>query len=143
MTIGKRASTFGTGLAWNGVENRSSESFSITADYGPLRIGLSFYPAREGEEGYYNRFADKSNLRLFDTSVPTLTYRNGPLDMGISLNWVRRHNGPERIIDTPANKRLATIRDRDDFYGGIYAKYNNGRFFFNTEFDWYDRLDRQ
>jgi hypothetical protein len=32
--------------------------------------------------------------------------------------------------------------DRDDFYGGAYLKYNNGRFFFNTEFDWYKRTDR-
>ncbi len=69
LTIGKRPSTFGTGLAWNGVENRSSESFSLIADYGPIRIGLSFYPAREGDEGYYNRFADKSNLRVYLTPL--------------------------------------------------------------------------
>ncbi len=56
---------------------------------------------------------------------------------------MRRHNGPERIINTPAVKATTSTRDRDDFYGGIYAKYNNGRFFFNAEFDWYDRLDRQ
>lgn len=144
LTLGKRGSIFGTGLAWNGVENRSSESTSLTAAYGPLRIGLSLYVAREGDDAYYNRFADKNNLRLFDTALPTLTYRDGPLDMGILCNFVRRHRGPERLIatgKTTASNNNA-VRDRDEFYGGIYAKYNNGRFFFNGEFDWFDRLDR-
>lgn len=149
LTLGKRGSIFGTGLAWNGVENRSSESTSLTAAYGPLRIGLSLYVAREGDEGYYNRFADKNNLRLYDTALPTLTYRDGPLDVGVLFNWVRRHNGPEKALVAPGpgtatnpGKNRIGVRDREDFYGGIYAKYNNGRFFFNTEFDWYDRLDR-
>ncbi|MBI5249859.1 MAG: hypothetical protein HY912_10225, partial [Desulfomonile tiedjei] len=142
LTLGKRPSVFGTGLSWNGAENRASESFSLTTSYGPLRIGIGFYPAREGDDGYYNRFGDKNNNRLYDVGCPVLTYRNGPVDMGLLLNWVRRHRGPERRIRTAAVKANEDVRERDDFYGGAYIKYNNGRFFANSEFDWYDRLDR-
>ncbi len=48
LTIGKRKSTFGMGLYNNGEESRSSESFSLTVPYGPLRLAMSFYPSRRG-----------------------------------------------------------------------------------------------
>lgn len=155
VAVGKRPSSFGTGLAWDGTDNRSSESFNIVSNYGPFRIAWSTYLSREGDEGYFSsgntsnnaRYADKNNKRYWDSAV-TLTYRAGALDMGVLCNYVFRHRGPERRI--AANKATfnATthtwnnLRDRTDFYGGIYAKLNNGRFFANTEFDWYDRVDR-
>jgi hypothetical protein len=142
ITVGKRPSTFGTGLAWNGEDNRSSESFSLTSDYGPFRIGWSTYLSREGNDDYYNRFADKNNKRYWDSAV-TITYRSGALDMGALVNYVSRHRGPERAIVTPATKAAQRFRDRTDYYGGVYAKFNNGRFFANTEFDWYDRIDKE
>ncbi len=46
VAMGKRPSVFGTGLAWNGEENRTSESLALSADYGPIRIVIGFYPAR-------------------------------------------------------------------------------------------------
>ncbi len=63
--------------------------------------------------------------------------------MGLTINYgPRTHRGPERLIDTAANRATSITRDREDFYGGAYIKYNNGRFFFNAEFDWYNRIDR-
>jgi hypothetical protein len=64
VAIGKRPSIFGTGLAWNGTENRSSESFAINAPYGPMNLIISFYPSREGNESYYNRNFDQSTKRM-------------------------------------------------------------------------------
>lgn len=147
LAVGKRPSSFGTGLAWDGTDNRSSESFNIVSNYGPFRIAWSTYLSREGSDDYYNRFADKNNKRYWDSAM-TMTYRSGALDMGTLFNYVFRHRGPERrIAATKANPptngaQWNSFRDRVDFYGGVYAKFNNGRFFANTEFDWYDRCDR-
>jgi hypothetical protein len=141
LAIGKRPSMFACGLAWNGAENRSSEQFTINASYGPMNILFGFYPSREGNDAYYNRNWDLTNKRMYDTSG-TVIYRDGPLETGILMNWVRRHRNPERLLANAATKINSDTRDRDDFYGGVYFKYNNGRFFMNSEFDWYDRLDR-
>ena len=59
------------GLAWDGEDNRGSESLSLTSAYGPLRIAFGLYPARQGYEGYYNDYYDKSGLRYFDMVAPT------------------------------------------------------------------------
>ena len=98
ITIGKRPSSWGMGLSWDGEDNRGSESLSLTTSYGPLRIAFGLYPARQGFEGYYNDYYDKSGLRYFDMVAPNVTYRNGPLDMGIIMNiGPTRHRGPERL----------------------------------------------
>ncbi|MGO9122463.1 MAG: hypothetical protein ACLQPD_33220 [Desulfomonilaceae bacterium] len=143
LAIGKRPSTWGTGLIWNGEDSRSSEQLTLFAVYGPLRIGAGFYPSRTGSEGFANDVFDKSGIRQYDFTFPNIIYRNGPLDAGVQFNWIRRHRGGDRRNDVAANlSKLIGYRDRDDFYGGIYAKYNNGRFFWNAELDWYDRIDR-
>ncbi len=144
VAVGKRPSTWGTGLAWNGEDNRSSESFAIVTDYGPFRIGFSEYLSRAGDEAYYNPNMDKNNKRYWDTAI-NITYRAGALDMGVQADYVFRHRGPERgavNYDTKISNTYK-FRDRADFYGGVYAKFNNGRFFANSEFDWYDRMDKQ
>ena len=144
LAIGKRPNTWGTGLIWNGEDSRSSESLSLFGVYGPLRIGLSFYPSRTGSEGFANDSFDKTGVRTYDVTIPNILYRDGPLDVGVQFNLIRRHRGGDRrnAIATDNSKRR-DFRDRDDFYGGIYVKYFNGRFFYNAELDWYDRLDRQ
>jgi len=144
VTMGKRPSVFGMGLSWDGEDNRSSETLSLFADYGPFRIGLAGYTARGGFENYFNDYHDKNGLRKYDVG-PTFTYRNGPLDIGFTCTWVLRHRGAERVLavaGTASGTKGATgSRDREDFYGGVYIKYNNGRFFWNSEFDWYDRRE--
>jgi hypothetical protein len=181
ITMGKRPSTWGTGLAWNGEENRASESLALTADYGPIRIGLGFYPARRASgtttlaepplgqpalgttnvlnttdrpsnQDYFNNDFDKNNIRLFDWVVPNVTYRSGPLDMGIMVNYgATSHRGREgKLVQSnyrdgatlPSGTTSVSTRDRYNWYGGAYLKYNNGRFFFNTEFDWNNQIDR-
>jgi hypothetical protein len=121
VTVGKRPSTWGTGLAWNGEESRTSESLALTVPYGPFRIQAAFYPARRGAVGYtpdtnnsegvpwhnnygfpaqpwYNVYLDKSSNRIWDITFPLVTYRSGPLDMGFQWNFVSRHSGGEGIL---------------------------------------------
>lgn len=141
MAFGKRPSAFGTGLGWNGTESRTSESLNLTTFYGPLRISMSCYPSRRAGTGseYYNRDYDKNNGRLWDIVIPSITYRNGPIDTGVILNIVSSHRGGEGILAPPtgATGRTTnnTYQDQDDYYGGAYLKYSNGIFFFNTEVD--------
>ncbi len=153
VTLGKRKSVFGMGMYNNGDENRSSESFSLTVPYGPIRFGMSFYPSRRGTTnsnypnavaaqppnntaGYYNQDFDKNNSRWWDATVAQFTYRNGPLDIGAYANPLRFATGGEGIIGTAEVRRAAAYLERTEAYGVVYMKYNNGRFFFNAELDW-------
>jgi len=170
VTLGKRAQTWGTGFAWNGSESRSTESLALTVPYGPFRIQAAFYPARRGAVGYtpdgnyesiawhnnygvpaqpwYNVYLDKSSNRIWDFTLPSVTYGNGPLDVGFQWNFVSRHSGGEGIlpvtfssvnpyISIPSEKASNYVYlDYDEVYGGAYVMYNNGRFFLNSEVDW-------
>ena len=83
----------------------------------------------------------RTTRRVFDLSIPNITYRNGPIDAGFILNWVFRHRGGEGIINPAVTTRTATTAYSTDYgeqYGGAYFKYNNGRFFLNAEYD-FDR----
>lgn len=142
LSIGKRPSTWGMGLGWNGEFTRSSESLSLFAPYGPFRVALSIYPSRNsGATDYYNPDYDKNNKRDYDAAL-NVTYRSGPMDFGVQGNIVSTHRGGERVIATPATRMGNSMRDRSDFYGGVYLKYYTGVIFFNAEVDWYARTDR-
>jgi opacity protein-like surface antigen len=137
--LGKRSSTWGTGLGWNGEDNRSSESLAFLVPYGPFMFQISLYPSRRGATGteYYNKNFDKNNARWWDMVLPSVTYRNGPVDMGFLFNFVHSHTGGEGQLTSPLNRQtLFTYRDFDEVYGGVYIKYMNGRMFFNSEVDW-------
>jgi hypothetical protein len=143
LSLGKRPSVWGTGLSWNGTESRSSESFSLTAPYGPLRFGLSFYPSRRGSTGdYYNPDFDKNNTRIWDATAPNITYRCGALDSGIIFVTNNRHRGGEGIIDSPANRQTGSYRDRYEYFGGAYIKYYPSPIFFNAELTWFQQTNR-
>ncbi len=143
LSLGKRPSAWGTGLSWNGTESRTSESFSITAPYGPLRIGLSFYPSRRGSSGdYYNPDFDKNNTRIWDATAPNITYRCGALDTGVIFVANNRHRGGEGIVDTPDNRQTLGYRDRYETYAGAYIKYYPSPIFFNAELTWFQQTNR-
>jgi len=138
LAVGKRPSRFGCGMQWNGDENTSSESCSLTVPYGPMRMGFSFYPSRVGDDGYYNRDVDWTNKRDYDFTGSVL-YLAGNFETGVQMTKASRHRGSERQIAAGAT---AQTRDRADFYGGFYTKYNNGRFFLSAEYDFFNRIDR-
>ncbi len=143
LSLGKRPSTWGTGLSRNGTESRTSESFSITAPCGPLRFGLSFYPSRVGSTGdYYNPDFDKNNTRIWDETAPNITYRYGALDTGVIFVATNRHRGGEGIVDTPDNRLTGSYRDRYETYGGAYIKYYPSPIFFNAELTWFQQTNR-
>jgi hypothetical protein len=157
VTLGKRKSTFGLGMYFNGEESRSSESLSLIANYGPLRLGVSCYPARRAVStsnygtlvggvpansvSYFNQDFDKNNGRWWDTAW-LFTYRNGPLEVGTLFNFVHTTQSGEGIINLSTTRQTTLYQEREDLYGTAYMKYNNGRFFFNAELDWDHQTNR-
>lgn len=49
---GKRPWKFGTGLQYDGSDGLTTESVALSAPYGPLDIGLAFYPMRPARPTY-------------------------------------------------------------------------------------------
>ncbi len=138
IAVGKRPAQWGMGLTYNGAKNRASESFSVFVPYGPLRMFLGLYPSRRASgSAYFNNSYDKNNTRNWDASANVL-YDNGPLSMGVIANIRRDHRGGESVFSdnrvTPQNGTTAGVyNDFEEFYGNIMMKYNNGRFFINSE----------
>jgi hypothetical protein len=162
LAVGKRPSSWGMGLQYDGADNRTSESVALSVPYGPLRIQISFYPNRRGyatdDYGssviYYNERPDKNNTRVFDITIPNVQYNSGPVSMGFLCNWIFRHRGGESVIVNPtapasgnnpvpsiAGTRGIAARDYQDQYGGAFFKYNNGRFFLNSEYNYWRVTD--
>lgn len=138
LSFGKRPGRFGCENFWSGDDLTASESVALGVKYGPFKFGLSCYPSRRGPEGYYNE-ADRSNDRVWNFATD-IHYFSGPLAMGMRNAFCSRHRGGER---TAASGDDGDGRDLNDWFGGIYLKYNNGRFFANGEFDWFDRMVRR
>lgn len=165
LVFGKRPAPFGIGLAGDGEHTCSGESLAIVAPYGPLRVGIGLHPYRQGvyinsqlnintatgspQVGQlvnntsgtaYPKLWDASNIRL---QLPQMsffvTYSNGPLDAGIIYQQWQNHQGPEIAGTAGAgvgqHDRIPTV-DSNIEGGIVYAKYNNGRFFFNADLEW-------
>lgn len=142
IAVGKRPASWGMGLTFDGANNRASESLSFFAPYGPFRIIMGLYPSRRaGNAVYWNDSYDKNNSRNWDWSLNVL-YDNGPFTAGIVGNFVRTHRGGESILNvtgtriTPAatdGRVHGLYNDFSEFYGNAMVKFNNGRFFLNSE----------
>lgn len=152
IAVGKRPSSWGMGLSFDGANNRSSESLALAVPYGPIRIQLSFYPARRAQgSAYFNNYYDKNNIRVFDMTIPNVTYTSGPLNLGVIATYVNYHQGGESVLNTPTIRSTTQIpyqwdantgantttgvgyRDFAEWYASAFVKYNNGRFFLNAE----------
>ncbi len=157
--LGKRPWRFGTGLQYD-MDAATTESVVLAVPYGPLDIGIGYYPYRfAGTSGiaafadlgdpydlitvtpditrqYFSR-ADKSGCLSTDF-LAFVTYLAGPLHAGISANFGGFHIGPE----APLGDTQPVAQDSEYVHGSIFAKYMNGRFFFNAEAAWLYWTDR-
>ena len=96
---------------------------------------------------YYNLF-DTSGIMQLATRF-FITYQSGPIDFGYFLAWQRWHAGPEAKSATntsydagaaapgPEGRSRFNPYDLDVYHGTVYLKYNNGKYFFNTEWAYY------
>jgi hypothetical protein len=138
LLLGKRPIVWGTGLSWNGEENRTFEHLIWRLFYGPFTgmIGWTPYMLGTTNQSYFNQDFDNNNIRIWNT-MTGLHYRTGPIDSGIMWGHHAWHTGGEGLLTTSATRNTSGYADYEGNTGGIYFKYNNGQFFFNSEVDWY------
>jgi hypothetical protein len=139
--VGKRSFPVGTGLMWDAEDNADAAGPALFASYGPLRAVLAVSPWLPGQWRYYT-LSDRNAARSVDVAGGVL-YNAGPVSAGLGARYWRTRIGPESAtfqgIDDPVapTGRYAVIpSDLAVTHGGAYVKYNNGRFFLNTELAW-------
>lgn len=156
VSFGKRPFAVGCGLQYS-AEDASQESLMLTVPYGPLTFGVGFYPMTLGQVDFFDmpRRTDEAWveywLAMDDYYLPSLfwdkggrpnkylaflKYQGGPLEFGAGTQYTSLHFGAEgaRYEDDEF-----PTTDVTDWEGWIYAKYANGRFFFNAEADFFFR----
>jgi hypothetical protein len=161
VVVGKRPFNFGCGLQYNGTEDLTSESLLLVAPTGPFRIGLGFYPWRRQPDNPFrqdqpnnsfplppddprvNPYYNLGDLNALLNASPTVffTYDNGPLSFGMMAEYFSYHRGPESQR-LQVDRAVFSASDVVSTDGGVFLKYNNGRFFFNAELDWVNRTTR-
>ena len=76
--------------------------------------------------------------------IGSITYTSSDLEFGIGCLRSSFHQGPEvqPVVGGVALSLSAPTFERDVTEGWAYLIYNNGRVFFNTEVDWFNRIFR-
>ncbi len=160
LAVGKRPWKFGTALQYDGSDALTTESIALTVPYGPFDIGIAYYPFRfagssmipnyndpydlpsyAGTPGQYYSRADRSGGFSNDFLV-YLNYSNGPVSAGALGAYGSYHVGPEASLLTAGTPAYIVPLDTDLFHGTVYEKYNNGKFFLNSELAWLYWTDR-
>lgn len=150
FSIGYKTSSIGMGL-WKHNCNRSSASFSVTAHYGPLKIGFSPYFGREQSawslgssrsriEGNGASQRQEDRRDYFKAILGEVQYANGPFGFQLVSDSYHQPSAPN--VNSARGAALATGVPSDDILRYRIAsamKYFNGRFFFNAEADWFNR----
>jgi hypothetical protein len=159
FSLGYKTSAIGMGL-WKHKDNRSSASFSVSANYGPFKIGFSPYFGRELSAWALNtnfnpssrntgagspqRKEDRRNY--FQAIMGEIQYSNGPLVLQLVSDSYRQPSAPAVPSGTAADRfrggSIVAGLPSDDILRyriAMAAKYNNGKFFFNGEADWFNR----
>lgn len=136
--FGKEPIIIGCGLGFNGIENRTFEHLMLRLFYGPFNIMMAYAPYQPGttNQSYYNQNFDNNNNRIFN-NMDGVYYRAGPIDTGIIWAQYSWHTGGEGILNTPLVRNTMGYADFWGNLGGVYFKYDDGRFFFNSEADWF------
>ena len=113
LTFGKRPRTFGVGLQYDGVRTATSESVFFTSYYGPLTIGLGFYPYRLALPA-----RDLANYQIQMTFNPSVPFYGSSYDGSGNSNWYNQWT------NSLLNKADKSATNKVDIEG--YLKYSGG-----------------
>ncbi len=116
VSLGKRPWVFGTGLQYDGQDSTSTESLLIAAPFGPLDIGLAFYPYR---------FAGTSSIYSYS---PLDLYNNSSFEMRIdapNVTYYGSHRLPRQYFSR-ADKNGTFKRDLLGFITYFNGPMNAG-----------------
>lgn len=112
--VGKRPWSFANGLQYDGADAATTESLTLVAPYGPLDIGIAYYPFRyagdssiwviSGRNSTSQAYGDPYDLPVYAYTIGTVTdavkgqyYSRADRSGGFSkdfLGWVTYSNGP-------------------------------------------------
>jgi hypothetical protein len=123
------------------VINGSNRNVHAFADPYDLPVYVDPDDDRRTPSGEYYSRADRSGAFSNDF-LAYVTYSNGPLSAGILSAYGSYHVGPEADLRAPDESPLIVPLDSELFHGTVYGKYNNGRFFLNSELAWLYWTDR-
>jgi hypothetical protein len=165
LSMGKRAFAFGLGALASGEDVTTTDSIQLTVPYGPLSIGILWFPSRFADEsipldtlsgglptadtGVFIQTENGATLR--DPQISLFAkYSACNVEMGYLLDTFRWSLGPESVIvdDNGGTTGRAAARGRfiprdlDSQMHILYAKYFSGRVFFNAEVDFWNSLVR-
>ena len=142
VNVGKMAMPFGDGFFLDGADETTTEGLTLTAPYGPLAIGLYYFPWRRGQFVNYPLLTDRNNAMQPDVGGFVL-YMAGNVSAGMLCEYWNMHQGPEsQLLQTidpanldPLNPGRSNFNPLDItvLFGDAYLNYFDGRFFFNTE----------
>jgi len=149
--LGYRPVPLGMGL-WKGVCQRSSTAFALRINYGPLSVLMGPYLGRtftnwnqvsrnSGTTATYRKDDDRDYARGYHFDV---FYRQGPLAVDFAHTGYRddsSQNVDQRALATGVPANLTPIgtpaADRRVDETTLAVKYNNGRYFFNAEANYF------
>lgn len=138
--VGKRSFPLGPGLMWDALDNADAAGVGFFAAYGPLRLVTLFSPWLPGQWRSFT-LSDKNAQRSVDFAAGAL-YDAGPVSMGFGARYWRMRIGPESATfqgtdgANPTGRYAIIPEETVVTHGAAFLKYNDGRFFFNTELDW-------
>lgn len=157
LGLGKRPFAFGLGAVASGEDVTTTEAVQLSVPYGPLTIGILWFPWRLADD--VSAAAIAGALAGPEVSIQTenqsfarsphitgfLRFECANMDVGYLYDYFGWYLGPENLVlddtATPANRLLARNlfipREVNSQLQILYSKYNNGRFFFNAELDYW------
>jgi hypothetical protein len=128
---------FGSGRTAEELEEtarRAEEILQLEAFTGPLTVGAGFYPRRRGSRLYWNP-EDHNGTRAAHV-LGYVRYTASYMDMGVGGFYLTFNEGPE-AQHTAIARASAAPSTTVSTEGWMYFKFSDGRFFFNSEADWY------
>lgn len=163
--MGKRPFVFGIGALASGEDVTSTEALQLTVPYGPFKLGVLWFPWRLADDVSADFIAGDPGMTAgVEVSLQTenkavqrsphlsgfVVYNCATFEMGYLYDRFGWSLGPENLIvsngATAADRLLARNlyipRDLISQLHILYAKYFNGRFFINTELDYWESTVR-
>ena len=117
FSLGYKTSAIGMGL-WKHADNRSSSSFSVTAHYGPFKIGFSPYFGREqsawsmGDATFPSipeldsKQRQEDRRDYFKAVMGEIVYRNGPMELQLVSDSYHQPKRSGDSVGSVANRSL-------------------------------------
>ncbi len=130
LSIGVKDFPFGIGIST--ANSTRSEGVLLVVPYGPFRFMGGIWLARNALNASWGTAPD-SDLKPYYFEGYLFTYQNGNFEAGggpilQNLHAKNYYDGSKALGRGGYDQRLANWT--------AYTKYNNGRFFFNAEYDW-------